>query len=120
MQTDFLNSLTITQAVGPVPTSMNLDESIRSVGVYEHVWPDLRDFTPSNFSILLSLDFQGVTTTRWHSRISPGGSPFSEPFYAIPVQPRYLTNNEQKIFQRALRRSVRVIANGRKITPEND
>jgi hypothetical protein len=65
-----------------------------------------------NYKINLSVGEQNVVNTCWHSRIAQLREPFLLPIiYPLP-EGRFLSRDEQQIMQRALRRSIRVVAKG--------
>lgn len=65
----------------------------------------------NNYEIKLSAAEQSVVNTCWHSRIPQLHEPLLPINCTLPEE-RFLTCDEQKILQSALRRSIRVISKG--------
>jgi len=66
-----------------------------------------------NFRIQLAAIFQSAAATDWHARIVNLYTPFSFPFVIhVPLATRFLSADEQKVFHRALRKSVKLVAKG--------
>lgn len=105
----------------PIASHLTLSPSyatVRSITEFEPT-QQLAPHKPFKFEIWLKFSEQQPANTNWHSRIVHLNYPFPLPFaYAVPSENRFLTSEEQMIFQRALRRSVRVIATARPINKE--